>query len=546
VVEGTQETAFREKWGEVLNRFKSLGRIKRINKEKEEMTAPKEGEDCLDHYELEELKEELSCQFGNTSDLKIEELKAGGTDALLFYIQTMVDANVLKETIHNITAESSTDIRVKTIDDVKQMGKDYFGGSGYEMVETPAEMIETMLDGSIVLAFKDVSRAISIPVPTSDSRSVNEPSTQTVVRGPKDGFVENISVNVSLVRRRLKNSKLQFEEFTIGIDTNTTVIVCYMRDIADDGIVEEVRKRLKKINASAIFESGNIEELIADKTATLFPLALNTERPDAVAANMLEGKVAILVDGSPFVLVVPAVLVDFFSVSEDYYQHFMMGTFIRFIRYISFMIALLTPSLYVGILTFHHELLPTTLLLSVIAQREGVPFPAVIEVLLMEITFEILREAGVRMPRAVGQTVSIVGALVIGQAAAEAGIISNIMVIIVAITAIANFVSPTYSFANASRLLRFLLIITAAFLGLYGVLIVLVLMVAHLSSLRSFGVPYLAPVAPFIIESQKDVFFRFPFWSMNKRPSYLKPKLEEKQTNTGSSSPPPMRGGEGQ
>jgi spore germination protein KA len=545
MVEGAQAEAIREKWGEMLSHFKSLSRIKRINQVNDEQKQEK-AEDCLDQFELEELKEDLSCQFGKTADLKIEELKAGGTDALLFYIQTMIDSNVLKEVIQNLTTESRAEARIKTIDDVKRMGKDHFGGAGYKVVETPAEIVENMLNGSIVLAFKGVPRAISIPVPSSDSRSINEPSTQTVVRGPKDGFVENINVNVSLIRRRLKNPKLQFDEFTIGSNTNTTVLVCYMRDIADNGIVQEVHKRLGKINTSAIFESGNIEELIADKTATLFPLALNTERPDAVAANVLEGKVAILVDGSPFVLVVPAVLVDFFSVSEDYYQHFMMGTFIRFIRYISFMIALLTPSLYVGILTFHHELLPTTLLLSVIAQREGVPFPAVIEVLLMEITFEILREAGVRMPRAVGQTVSIVGALVIGQAAAEAGIISNIMVIIVAITAIANFVSPTYSFANASRLLRFLLIITAAFLGLYGVLVVLVLMVAHLSSLRSFGVPYLAPVAPFIMESQKDVFFRFPFWSMNKRPSYLQPKEEEKWPKTGSPSPPPMRGGKGQ
>jgi spore germination protein KA len=261
-----------------------------------------------------------------------------------------------------------------------------------------------------------------------------------------------------------------------------------------------------------------------------------------VASNLLEGKIAILVDGTPFVLVVPAVLVDFFSIAEDYYQNFMMGSFLRMIRYLSFMIALITPSLYVGILTFHHELLPTPLLLGIIAQREGVPFPAVIEVLLMEVTFEILREAGVRMPRAVGQTVSIVGALVIGQAAAEAGIISNIMVIIVAITAIANFVSPTYSFAAAARLLRFLLIIVSAFLGLYGVLIVLVFIVAHLSSLRSFGVPYLSPVAPFIIEQQKDVFFRFPVWSMRKRPAYLKSQNPEKFPKTGSPSPPPMEG----
>jgi spore germination protein KA len=228
--------------------------------------------------------------------------------------------------------------------------------------------------------------------------------------------------------------------------------------------------------------------------------------------------------------------------AEDNYQNYVMSSFVRMIRYLSFMIGLLMPSAYVGVLTFHHELLPTTLLLSVIAQREDVPFPAVVEVFIMEITFEILREAGVRMPRAVGQTVSIVGALVIGQAAAEAGIISNIMVIIVAITAIANFVFPNYSFANASRLIRFILIIVASILGLYGVLLVLVFMVAHLSSLRSFGVPYLAPVAPFIVEDQKDVFVRLPIWSMNKRPAYLSPNISKKQKAQGSPSPPKQEG----
>ena len=200
----------------------------------------------------------------------------------------------------------------------------------------------------------------------------------------------------------------------------------------------------------------------------------------------MEGKIAILVDGTPFALLVPAVFVNFFEISEDYYQPFFLGSFIRFIRYLCFMISLLTPSLYVGLITYHHELLPTPFLLTIIAQREGVPFPAVVEAMVMEITFEILREAGVRTPKAMGQMVSIVGALVIGTAAAKAGIISNIMIIVVSITAISNFVSPVYSFAAAARILRFLFIISASVLGLYGVLLVSIFMVAHLCSLRSF------------------------------------------------------------
>ena len=371
-------------------------------------------------------------------------------------------------------------------------------------------------------------------------RQVSEPTSQTVIRGPKDSFVESLSTNQSLIRRRIRNKNLYFEEFIIGNETKTKINLVYVKGIANEEIIEEIRTRLNKINVSAIFESANIEELIADKTLTVFPLALNTERPDTVAGNIMEGKIGIIVDGTPFVLLVPAVFTDFFVSSEDYYHNFFVSSFIRILRYISFMIVLITPAAYVGLLTYDQEMIPTNLLISIIAQREGVPFPAVVEVFIMEFTFEILREAGIRMPRAVGQTVSIVGALVVGQAAAQAGLISNIMVIIVAITATANFVAPVYSLAAATRMLRFVLIIISAFFGLYGILLGLIVMVAHLASLRSFGVPYLAPVAPLNLKDQKDVFVLFPYWSMNRRPSYLRSPQQEKQNKTVSPSPPDM------
>ena len=323
----------------------------------------------------------------------------------------------------------------------------------------------------------------------------------------------------------------------------TKINLVYVKGIANEEIIEEIRTRLNKINVSAIFESANIEELIADKTLTVFPLALNTERPDTVAGNIMEGKIGIIVDGTPFVLLVPVVFTDFFVSSEDYYHNFFVSSFIRILRYVSFMIVLIIPGAYVGLLTYDQEMIPTNLLISIIAQREGVPFPAVVEVFIMEFTFEILREAGIRMPRAVGQTVSIVGALVVGQAAAQAGLISNIMIIIVAITATANFVAPVYSLATATRMLRFVIIIISAFFGLYGVLLGLIVMVAHLASLRSFGVPYLSPVAPFNVKDQKDQLIIFPYWSMNRRPSYLRSPQPEKQNKTVSPSPPDQIGG---
>jgi spore germination protein KA len=493
---------------------------------------------------LDEMKEKIISSFGHTSDLMFEEMKIAETDGLLFYLESTIDTNQLQTTFLNKrTYQANRSFDLQTEEGLKDYCQQEFGGAVYELVETSDEVINALLNGYVVIAIKAFPLYISISMTNTNFRQVAEPTSQTVIRGPKDSFVEGSTTNQSLIRRRIRNPNLCFEQFLIGSETKTKVILGYINGIANEKIVGEVRERIKKINVSAVFESANIEECIADKTLTLFPLALNTERPDTVSGNLVEGKIAIIIDGSPFVLLVPAVFTDFFISSEDYYHDVYIASFTRILRYISFMIVIITPAAYVGILTFHQEMLPTNLLISIVAQRQRVPFPAVVEVFIMEITFEILREAGVRMPRAVGQTVSIVGALVIGQAAALAGLISNIMVIIVAITATANFVAPVYSLSTASRMMRFILIIIASFLGLYGVLIGLIFMVAHLSSLRSFGVPYLAPAAPFSINNQKDVFVRFPYWAMNRRPSYLRSPNPEKHKATGSPHPPDMMGG---
>ncbi|WP_394237771.1 spore germination protein [Niallia oryzisoli] len=495
---------------------------------------------------LHELKESILSAFGQTADLIMEQVRIAEEEGILFYLNSTIDKSQLQQTLMNKhTNQPNSSLDLKTVEGIQDFCEQMFGGSGYKLTQTAEEAINELLDGSFVIASKNFPLIISIGMPNTNLRQVAEPTSQTVIRGPKDSFVEASSINLSLIRRRIRNSNLRFEEFSIGSETKTKVYIGYMNEIANEKIVEEVRKRLNKINVSAIFESGNIEELLVDKTLTVFPLAFNTERPDTVAGELMEGKICIVVDGTPFALLVPVVFTDFFISSEDYYHHYMISSFLRVIRYISFMIVLIVPSAYVGILTYHPELVPTYLLINIMAQREGVPFPAVVEVLIMEFTFEILREAGIRMPRAVGQTVSIVGALVIGQAAAEAGLISNIMVIIVAITATANFVAPVYSLSAATRILRLILIPIAGFLGLYGVLLGLVVMVAHLASLRSFGVPYLAPIAPLNMKDQKDVFIRFPYWGLRRRPSYLRTAEPIKQEKSDLNTPPDMQGRNG-
>lgn len=482
--------------------------------------------------------------FGQTSDIEIQAIQIAEHDGMMVYLKSMVDSNEVNNTILQPLAQlnqnESDTLKNLDFEGIRQR---IFSGLSYQVQADLLQITNDLLDGSVLILVEHSSSSYTFSISNTDYRSISEPTTQTVIRGPKDSFNESLQFSMSLIRRRIRNPRLQFEEFIIGTESRTSVAISYMKGIVDENVVTEVRKRIQDVNIPALFDSGNLDEAIADETFTPFPLIFNTERPDVVAAGVVEGKVAIIVDGSPFVLLAPTVLTDFFQSPEDYYHSFFIGTFMRLVRYISFMVAMVFPSLYVALVTFHHGLIPTDLLISVQAQRQGVPFPAVIEIVIMEFTFEVLREAGVRMPRAVGQTVSIVGALVLGQAVVEAGLVSNVLVIVVAFTAIASFVSPIYNFSTPTRLLRFAFILAAAMLGLYGVLLSLILMVAHLVSLRSFGVPYLAPVAPFIMEDQGEVFFRIPSWADLRKPSYMNAKTFNK--GKVSKPEPPQQGGGG-
>ncbi|WP_018752516.1 spore germination protein [Paenibacillus sanguinis] len=390
----------------------------------------------------------------------------------------------------------------------------------------PSEIIEDMdalwqkiMQGNTVILAEGFNRAISAGTAGGKYRSLSEPTTQNVIRGPKEAFTENLRTNLSLISRRLKSPKLRVEDKVIGVQTQTNVSVVYLEGIADSSVVKEIHKRLDQIDIDAILESGYIEEMIEDATLSPFPTIFNTERPDVATAGILDGRIAIIVDGSPFVLLAPITFFSFFQSSEDYYQRFYIASFWRILRFGAFFVSLLLPSLYIAITTYHPEMLPTTLLISLVAQREGVPLPALIEAFLMEITFEILREAGVRMPKAIGAAISIVGALVLGQAAVEAGLISAAMVIIVSFTAISNFVLPSTNLSVTVGLIRFLLMLLAGGLGLYGIMVGLMLLCIHLASLRSFGVPYMMPLTPLVWQNMKDVFIRLPLWKMRTRPA---------------------------
>ncbi|MEL3973601.1 spore germination protein [Rossellomorea oryzaecorticis] len=392
------------------------------------------------------------------------------------------------------------------------------GDIGY--CEHYSEVFSAILSGDSVILVDGYTRAVIAKTKDPNKRDVTEPKTQSVVRGPQEGFTEDIRTNTSLVRRKIRSVDLRLECNLVGRYTQTDVSIMYIKGIANDEILNEVRSRIKKIDIDGILESAYIEELVQDSTLSPFPTIFNSERPDVIAAGLLEGRIAILVDGTPFVLLVPVVFPQFFQAAEDYYQRSDFGL-MRMLRYVAFFFALLSPSLFIAIKTYHQELIPTPLMITLAAQREGVPFPAFVEALIMEITFEILREAGIRMPKAVGQAISIVGALVIGQAAVEAGFVTPAMVIVVAITAISTFVFPAYNLAIAVRGLRFAFMVLAATFGLFGVTVGLFMLVIHLCSLRSFGVPYMFPIAPYNSTDQRDSIFHLPLKWLQTRPRLI-------------------------
>lgn len=378
--------------------------------------------------------------------------------------------------------------------------------------------VKEILEGQCIIALPG-QNAISINVRKQEQRNVAEPETESVVRGPREGFVEDSSRNISLIRKRLKSEKLVIEDMTIGTETNTKVCLLFMRGIADPGLISEFRKRLKAIQTDSILESAYIEEYIQDKTLTPFPQFMSSERPDAIVAKLLEGQAAIITDGTPNVLAGPITFFQSFSTSEDYYQRADIATLLRWLRMLAFVISVFTPSLYISLVSYHQEMLPSSMLANLASQREGVPFPGVVEAFGMMVIFEVLREAGLRMPRISGQAISIVGALVLGQAAVEAGIVSAAMVIVVSLTAIANFVAPNYGFGIAQRLIQFAFMFLASILGFFGIMCGVFVMLIHLVSLRSLGVPYFAPLAPLKLSNWRDTFIRINRPLMNRQRS---------------------------
>ena len=382
--------------------------------------------------------------------------------------------------------------------------------------------------GNCLLFVDTIDTAFSIDAKGFKQRGVDSPKNETVIRGAQEAFTEAIRTNTSMIRRFVNNENLVIESLSVGKVTKTKCAVCYMKDIANDDLVAEVKYRLNNLDIDTIISSGQLEQLIEDNSKCSLPQMLSTERPDKAANHILSGRVVVIVNGSPYVLIMPCVFVDFLSSAEDPNLKFQYANLLKFVRLVAFFITLLLPGLYVAITNFHQEIIPTELLFAIVASRESVPFPIIVEILAMEISFELIREASLRVPSPIGTTIGIIGALILGQAAVEASIVSPILIIIIAITGITSFAIPDFYLSFHLRIARFLYIIAGFLAGFLGIGIVLFGHLILLCSLKSFGVSYLAPYIPATSKNNK-AYFMPPFWSREKRPDFLNSKRPRKQ-----------------
>nr|WP_249316408.1 spore germination protein [Bacillus sp. FJAT-50079] len=491
------------------------------------------------HKNFQQNEETFRSIYNNCSDVVFAPfLLFGKVKAMIVYIEGLSDVQGMDEFIFaSLKKEIADEAQPLSVLIEKEISI-----SKLKKIQLIADCIESISLGDPILFYEGGDSAYSLGLAKWEKRAIEEPEAETVIRGPRGGFTEDLQVNTSQLRRIIKSPALKIQTMKIGKYTNTNVSIVYVEGLAEPTLIEEVKNRLERIQIDGILESEYIEELIEDNPYSPFPQIMSTERPDVAASALMEGRVIILTDGTPFILMVPVSFFSFLQAPDDYYQRALIGSFTRFLRNGFLVISLLFPSFYVAVTTFHQEMIPDALLLSISASRESVPFPALIEVLLMEIVFEALREAGIRLPKQIGSAVSIVGALVIGQAAVQAGLVSAPMIIVVASTGIASFLIPRYNAGYSVRILRFPIIFLAGTLGLLGIMMGILAIFIHLCTLRSFGEAYLAPLAPFKKHELKDTIWRSPFWMMDTRPHFTGQYNMHRQAP--DQEPGPQKGGE--
>ena len=389
------------------------------------------------------------------------------------------------------------------------------------------KLIEYVCNGESIVILLDTNEMIRLNSPNFVYRTPDEPANEEVLRGSHEGFVENYDSNVSLIRKRIKNNKLIVKKIVIGKETNTLVYYFYMEDVVDQEALKTVEERLNAIDIDMFYSGGQLSDYLDDQVWSPFPQLLNTERPDRVVANILEGKIAIMTDITPTALIGPVTFFSFYQSPDDFNSRVLVGTFYRVMRILSFLTAIFLPAFYIAIVSFHFEVLPLELANKVKSDINQIPYRPLIEALIMEVTIELIREASVRLPKSIGQTIGIVGGLVIGESIVSAGLVSNLMVIVVAFTAISSFVAPSVELNTSIRVLRFPFMILASLFGFFGIMIGTFILVIHLLNLSSLKRPYFSPIIPFEPKELHKIFFREPYYKAKNQVTSFSPKKDD-------------------
>ncbi len=453
-------------------------------------------------------------------------------EAFVLFYDGMTDRKLVNDNIlQPLMLLSNMDIKTDEKDIVHYVRKHLLPQNQLTISNKYRKIIDLINFGGCGLFIEGCKYAFGADVKGWEHRNVERPNMELVIRGPQEGFNEVLRVNTALVRKIVKDENLVAEDVSVGKRGKTACSLMYIKDITNDSLVQEVRRRLKGINVDFLIDSGELEQYLEDHTFLPSPQMIATERPDRVAAALTEGKVAVIMNGSPNALIMPVTIGAFFHTPEDSYVRFSYANLFRLVRFFGIIFALFLPAIYIAITNFHQEMIPTDLLLAIEASRERVPFPSLVEILIMEFAFELIREAGIRIPGPIGPTLGIIGALILGQAAVAANIVSPILIIIVAVTGIGSFAIPDFSIAFSFRILRFLFIILASLAGFLGFTAGLFIYMLLLCDAKSFGVPFMAPAGPSTIGILTDSITRAPIWKQERRPDFLNTKNEMKQGN---------------
>ncbi|MBK1811156.1 spore germination protein [Clostridium sp. YIM B02505] len=442
----------------------------------------------------------------------------GQYEGFFIYMKEIVNYDVTqRDFIKPITA-----LKLKDLTEEKNINN--IPSSIISFLHSTEEVLDSVMTGAAVFVCEKLPFAVASLSLAYEKRSIEEPITEKNVRGSHEGFVEALDVNISILRRGIKNNKLKFKQITLGRQTKQIAAVAYISGIANEGLVNNVYNKLQSIDIDGVPNVGYIEQTIIDFPNTIFPQFQSTERPDKAIPSLLEGRIIVMLNGTPRVIIAPVSFFSFFQAMDDYTFMWLSGSFSRLVRVIAFILALFLPSMYIAVVSFHYYAVPLSLLVSLAESRAKVPFPPIIEALILEFTVEMIREAAIRLPTYVGTAISVVAGLIIGQAAVEAGIVSNLLIIIVAVTAIASYTLPSQDMAVAVRILRFVYMIVTSIFGIIGIVMAFALTAAHLIRLESLGQPYFQPISPLDKEQLKDSIIRFPYKLMKKRPFITRSK----------------------